>query len=206
MAQRKKSIKTKVNAPRSMFERLHEDIFGSVKIKPTNFTFATQDPDEEIYILTRKDIITNFGWVVRFAFFTTLPFFFGTLFTALNFDLTEIVQPRFLWTFGLFYYSAWFTYAIIEFNDWYYDTFIVTNKRIVHYIYNPIVRYKVSEAELYNIQDVSESVLGVIPSVFDYGDLLIQTASQKNKFRIEKLPEITELRDIIVDLTRLARE
>jgi membrane protein YdbS with pleckstrin-like domain len=199
-------IRSKVDAPASMFRKLKEGIFGSLQIVPKNFTFATQDSDEEIYILTRKDVLTNVGWVFQVSLFLILPIFIFIFFNNINFNINDIIPLRFIIVGILFYYSACFSYGIIKFNDWFFDVFIVTNKRVIHYIYNPIARYKIAEAELYNIQDVSEEVIGVLPTIFNYGDLLIQTASQITKFEVINLPRITELRDVLIDLVRLTRE
>ena len=60
-----------------------------------------------------------------------------------------------------------------------------------------------AEAELSAIQDVSSSVKGILGTFFNYGDVLIQTASEINQINFEKVPNpekiiklLKELRDL----------
>lgn len=192
-----------VPAPDSLHDE-KSDISGDLQIEPRDVTFATQDPDERIFILTRKDVITNFYWALQVGILTVAPIIFYLV--GLNFDLaiTEFLALEYQALLLFLYYSMIFTYALFKFNEWYFNVFLVTNKRIMVYKFSSLNRYKVAEAELKNIQDVSQSVVGLLPSVFNYGNIVIQTAAQKGKFQVRNVPKVTWLRDVLVDLSRLS--
>lgn len=198
--------KTRVEAPRGMLNPAESDRLAGLQVRPSHIEFATQDPDEEIYILTRKDILTNIGWVTQIFIFALLPVIATILLNQMDVDLTPVIPLNIIILISLIYYSILISMTLFNIIRWYFNVFIVTNKRLINYKFNIITRFKASEAELRNIQDVSQSVVGFLPTVFNYGNLLIQTAAERNKFYIERVPRPTWLRDVIVDLVRLTRE
>lgn len=181
------------------------DRFGSLQVVPSYVSIDTQDDDEIIYILTRKDIVTNSGWIFLSSLLLLIPIFLLLVIPNL-FPALKTLLPFIYFAFLIaVYYTVIIAYCIYHFNKWYYNFFIVTNKRILKYTYSPFSTYDVSEANLQNIQDVSEMTIGVIPSFFDYGNLMIQTAGTKNKFEIESIPKPTWLRNVLVDLARTSK-
>jgi membrane protein YdbS with pleckstrin-like domain len=190
--------------PPSSLREENSDISGDLQIEPRDVRFATQDPDEKIYVLTRQDVITNLAWALQAGIMAVLPAIFYVAIINFGINFGQITPVSYQGLALFLYYSVVFTYIIFKFNEWYFNVFIVTNKRILAFQFTPLNRYRVSEAELRNIQDVSEAVIGLFPSVFGYGNLFIQTAAEKEKFKIENVPKATWLRDVIVDLTRLS--
>jgi hypothetical protein len=105
----------------------------------------------------------------------------------------------------LFYYSLAVSYALANFLDWYFDVYLVTNLRILHVDFRVFTGKFVAEAALVNIEDVSTHIIGFLPSFFDYGDVLVQTAAEKAKFNLIALPSPSWFRDVITDLSNLAK-
>jgi hypothetical protein len=182
------------------------DAFGGLIVKPEDIRFATQDSDEDIFILTRRDAITNLGWIFRLAFLIIIPIILLAVVYNYRIELFRYITPSAFSILLSLYVSGIFTYGLIKFSEWYYNIFIITNKRIIEYTFTPLSKVRTSEAELIHIQDVSESVVGILPVFFDYGDLLIQTAAQHTRFTIESVPRVTWLRNILVDLGRAIAE
>jgi len=58
----------------------------------------------------------------------------------------------------------------------------------------------VSELELEKIQDVTTDVRGVIPTFLNYGNLLIQTAGERERFIFRNVPDPYEIKDTIMKL------
>ncbi|MFW5702992.1 MAG: hypothetical protein ACOCXP_03440, partial [Candidatus Dojkabacteria bacterium] len=157
-----------ISVPSEMFSRRDSDFVGGVIIDPpdNDINFATQDRDEEIYVVLRKAVITNFGWVLNLSFYFVLPIVIYVVLLGFGADISGLFPDGYLFTIPLIYYSVLITSAIVQFNKWYYNLLIITNKRFVNYSFRPLAAYKVSEANLDNIQDVSQSTIGVLPSVF----------------------------------------
>lgn len=189
---------------RRIFPKHESSAFGSLEIYPRRLRFKTQNPGERVYILVRGHVITNFGWVFRSAFLFMLPVLVIILLSSLEFDLDLI--PSDLLTIGLMaYYLTVIVRVIANIAKWYYNVYLVTGERILHYRFRPLSMYKISEAEIENIQDVSQSSIGLMPNMFGYGDILVQTASRQNKFYFRSVPRPVWFRDVITDLSRLTR-
>ena len=79
-------------------------------------------------------------------------------------------------------------------------TWVITNTRIIDVDVTGILFRHVAETKLELIQDVSYQQTGVIPSFFDYGTVLIQTAAEQANFEIDHSPQPSETIQIIGDL------
>jgi len=191
--------------PSGLMSSSDSSMLGDLSVAPRAASFAGQDPGEVVYIIARRDIITTLGWVVRVGILIISPIILIIILNNFNINLSPIIQGRFSVLILLAYYAFTFTYMVININDWFFNVFIVTNRRILDFDFKPLSSFTVAEAELTAIQDVSESVIGVIPSFFDYGDLQIQTAGEKIKFIVKQIPRPTWLRNILVDLARIAK-
>ena len=55
------------------------------------------------------------------------------------------------------------------------------------------------------IQDVSSSIKGVMGTFFNFGDLLIQTASEINQINFEKVPNPQKIIKLIKELQELEK-
>lgn len=195
--------------------RRERSAFGSLDVYPEHVSFNSQDPGESIYILMRSHIAVNIGWVVRFAIGVVFPFILITMFEIFNMLLTsrEIppiaykdLMPFSTWVMVfLFYYSLAISYALANFLDWYFDVYLVTNIRILHVDFRVFTGKFVAEAALANIEDVSTNIVGFLPSFFNYGNVLVQTAAEKTKFNLVALSNPSWFRDVITDLSNLAK-
>jgi len=65
-----------------------------------------------------------------------------------------------------------------SFLNWFFNVCIITDERIFDVDFLNLVYREISEANVDQIQDVTVRMGGVIRTVFNYGDVLIQTASE----------------------------
>lgn len=177
---------------------------GSVMYRPKRITFATQNKEERVFVLIRAHWIKNLQWVINNFVYSILPL--GLLFVGnlLNVSL-EFLSFKVYLAIILAYYSIIFTNVIRSFYDWYYDTFIVTNERIVDYEFNPFRGYKVKEAGLESIEDVEERASGLISTIFNYGDLITRTSSTVGELTFNSIADPTRVRDILMDLSKIVK-
>jgi len=139
------------------------------------YHFDGQKPDEKILLVLHRhwfDILSQFILV----FFLILLFFGSFGFSFAFFDFFNDPTRRNLFLFGQnsFFLFIWLTFFIIWI-DYYFDIWIVTNRRIVNIEQNGLFNRKTSELELEKIQDVTTDVnasadfllgvLGVVLSV-----------------------------------------
>lgn len=200
----KKKIKTNTENQSQDFNQKVYEILGHTKspfssflIFPKVLKFTEQDDSEKIYLATRPHWITNISWMLITLIMIFVPGFLK-YFSFLNF-----FNSQYLSAIILFWYLITFLYAFENFLSWYFDLFIVTNERVVDIEFNNLLNKHFAEADLSVIQDVSSSIRGVLGTFFNYGDVLIQTASEVNQITFENVsnPEkiiklLKELRDL----------
>ena len=116
---------------------------------------------------------------------------------ALTLTLTFVISIYYL-SVGMFY----FTYFV----NYYLDLLFITNDRLLHVDQEGIFARTISEVDLYKIQDITSVIDGFFPSMFNFGNLLIQTASAVEKFRITNIPRPESLRQKILDLAEEDRK
>lgn len=195
-------------AKRSLISRVlprrEKQAFGAIEVYPKRVTFKTQNKGERVYILVRAHVITNLGWILRLGFMSILPLVLFIFLDYFNVDLSFMSTSDIV-LLVLAYYVSVLASGLMNLLGWYYNVYLVTSERILHYVFKPLSTYKISEAEIENIQDVSQSSVGFLPNVFGFGDILVQTAATRNKFYFRAVPRPVWFRDVIADLANLTR-
>ncbi len=166
---------------------------------PVEVKFQTQETDEEILLFLSRHFITNVPWILISIFFLVLPFIVSFVFTLYDFSVSFLPQT-FVLVFFLFYYLIVFAYIFISFLTWFYNISFVTNKRIVDIDFSDLVYKNIAATKLSLVQDVSYSQIGVIRSLFNYGDVLVQTAGAVDNFDLLAVPQPEKVVQIIENL------
>lgn len=99
------------------------------------------------------------GWELFISFYPALLFFGVFLFVLIS----------------LFY----------EWLIWYQDIYIITNKRIINIQRNSLFSTTIAEAGLDKIQDVTFKIEGILQTFFNYGTVMVQTASSMGVLNLE---------------------
>lgn len=89
--------------------------------------------------------------------------------------------------------------------DVYFDVWIITDERIVNIEQKDLFTRRVSELRFHTIQDVTSEVNGVLPSILDYGDVLVQTAGENPRFIFHNIPNPVGVKDLIMKLAERDR-
>lgn len=92
---------------------------------------------------------------------------------------------------------------------WYqhtYDEWIVTNQRIVDSVKKNWFHHQMSSADLINVQDMSVEKNGILPTVFNYGNLRCQTAGSQSHFVLQQIPDPNRILDLIDQARDTARK
>lgn len=160
--------------------------FSYFCIKPQGILFETQEDDEIVYIFLRRHFVTNAGWIITVLFASLVPplilSFLGQIGYQIPFSFLQVAIAF------SFFYLLLFTYAFISFITWFYNISLITNKRIVEINYSDLVYRHISATKLELIQDISYTQVGAIRSLFDYGNLMVQTAATIDNFEFEQAP------------------
>lgn len=78
--------------------------------------------------------------------------------------------------------------------DYYLDILIISNKRIIDIEQQGMFYREISSFPLENIQDITIDIPGIVATFLDFGNVKLQTASEKSNFIIPNAahPEIVK--------------
>jgi len=129
-----------------------------------------QDPEEVLLLLVRRHIITNWKWVLVVLVMLLAPILLSSFPGLAMLPSNYQVMTRVLWHLLVIA-------VILEgFLNWYFDVFIITDERVIDIDFKNLIYKNITSTKLDNIQDVTYSVSGPLPSLLDYGNVLVQTA------------------------------
>jgi hypothetical protein len=186
------------------------EFLGALVTKPKNLYFSSLDKDEKVYVLIRSHWIVNLSWIINLCIYFIIPlivyFILPIFIDLIQLDIGIFDIPNRVWIVILFaYYSIVLTYAFNKFIDWYFDIFLVTNKRIIDIEFSPLGGYKVLETPLINVQDIKEESRSFLGLIFNYGNIKARTSAEQSILMLERVPKPLTVRDIIADLVNIAK-
>jgi hypothetical protein len=89
---------------------------------------------------------------------------------------------------------------LINFLLWYFTVSIVTNERVIDIDYVTILNKKFAATMIAKIEDVTMRRSGFMQAIFNYGDVVIQTAAHEVQFGFLSVPKPEEVVRIINQL------
>jgi len=173
-------------------------LFSNLALYPANVSFEAQEVNEEIILLIRHDLITNVPWIIATIILILIPPLISVLSSlfAPFFVISTLTQLILV----LFYYLAIFGFILVQFTLWFFNAVLITNIRIIDYDVTGILVKHISETRLNLVEDVNYSQVGSIRTVFDYGDVTVQTAGASENFIFELVPKPARIVKILGDM------
>ncbi len=156
-----------------------------------NVKFDTQDPEEEILLILRRHWITNTTW-----FFIAIVLLFAPMVLTF-FPLLSSFPERFRLVFVIIWYLVLLMFTFEKFLSWFFNMTIITDERIIDIDFLNLTTKKVSDCELDKIQDVSFTNSGAFGTIFNYGDVTVQTAAEIVEFVFEDVPRPAKVAEIL---------
>lgn len=168
--------------------------------------FFNQKPNEKVIFFLRRDSFILLKAVVFHLFLALIPVILYYLFRedANRFLRSDILGPILKLGVSVYYLSVWL-FFFAAFIDYYLDVWIVTNERIINIEQKGIFARTVSELKLYNIQDVTSEIKGIIPTMLHFGNVYIQTAATTERFVFKEIDNPPMVAKRIVDLSEKAK-
>lgn len=158
---------------------------------PEKIKFETKEKDEEVILLLRQHVIVNLGWILVTAAMIIAPFFINAL------GILGSLPGEFRLIIMLAWYLITLAFTLESFMGWFFNVYIVTNKRVIDIDFANLIYKEVSDANLDKIQDISYSMGGVARTIFNYGDVSIQTAAEVQEFEFKAVPDPARVTKII---------
>lgn len=171
---------------------------------PSDIEFKDKNPGEKILLLLRQHPAKNLRWVigVLFALVFSLMFLNPLAFKA----LFGFILPLRLFIFvDLALYLLLFIYTFERFLFWFFNVYIVTDRRLIDIDFQNLLLRRISDTHLYVIQDVTYHQQGLAESILNYGDVLVQTAASETNIDFVSVPKPGQVAGLISDLIHKQR-
>lgn len=171
----------------------------------------TLNPGERIYLIRRKHPIVLwlqllsvkalFSFlivlIIIFAFFNFSSFqnslsIFFLQFPKYNFKIIVI------FLLSLFFPFFWDIIFLII-TSYLLTYWVVTNQRIIFVQLKSLFNIEYTIVSFEKIQDISIFIKGILPSIFHFGDVRIQTAGEKGEFLLRSIPNPEVAKQIIFE-------
>lgn len=169
---------------------------------PGGISFQDQENGEVVLLFLRRHFITNLSWIIPSLLLLLAPALVALFFALFGQELFEPFSfpPQYIFIFLLFYYLVIFGFIFVSFISWFYNVGLVTKRRIVDIDYSDVVYRNVAMTRLMLIEDVNYTQTGFIRSLFNYGDVRVQTAGNNPNFEFMAVPQPAKATHIIEDL------
>lgn len=165
----------------------HIHALSSFCQNPVGLHFKSQDPDESIFLLLRPHWITNLPWIFTSIFLLLIPSLLALVVDANTFPFAFLPDQS-MFVYVILYYLMVFAYMFISFIHWFYNIFIITDREIVDVDFSDLVYHDVAATNIVKLEDVNYTKTGFLRSLFDYGDLFVQTAGGKENLEALAVP------------------
>lgn len=159
-------------------------------------------PEEHVIFVARHHWWWLIERIIGILILFFIPFFFIPI---LNIFLTAGGGPIEIPAgFGFFFASLWslilWQMFFAKWTDFYYDTWIITNWRIVDIDQRGLWNRDVATLfDLDYIQDISTRTDSVIANLLGFGDIKVQTAAADTEFKLQSVSNPRKVEKIIRD-------
>lgn len=173
-------------------------------VSPDGVRFETQEKDEDVILFLRQHpvILLPSVFIVALLILTPiliLPSFFSL--TPLPFE----VPVRYIVIGVAFWYVMTFGVALTSFLRWFFNIYIVTQRRIIDIDFLHLLYKEFSEARIDKVQDLSFKSGGIFAAFFDYGDVVVQTAGDTPNIDFEYVPKPAKVVETISELITIQK-
>lgn len=161
---------------------------------PNGVDFVNREDKEKIILLLRSHPIVNLRWILLGLVMSVAPVFF------LFFPFFEKLPSSYQNVLIIIWYMITFAFVFEEFLMWFFHVNIVTDERIIEVDFVSIFAREITDANIDQIQDVTSQIIGGLWTFFNYGNVIIQTASEVPRITFEKVPRPDEVAKILREL------
>ncbi|MDP3955121.1 MAG: PH domain-containing protein [bacterium] len=190
----KKSEKTSGKKKGEICVRGSKNPLSAYILNPVKVRFSSQADEEQVILLLRKHWITNVPWMAL-----AILLFFAPLVLPI-FPLLDFLPTRYQLMSLIIWYLLLLAFIFESFLTWFFNVYIVTDERLIDVDFYNLIYKQITEAKADKIQDTTYRVGGVLRSVFNFGDVLIQTAGAEANLEFEAVPNPNEVVKVIQDL------
>ncbi len=169
--------------------------FAAFVPKPIGVSFDTQEKDECILLFLRQHPIVNLPWILTALLMIIAPLLLLPIFAPFH------TLP---WSYQSVIMLAWYVFVfgfVIEKTlMWLFNSFIITDERMIDIDLYSLIFKEVDYARLDKIQDVSVKTSGVWSSLMDIGTVFVQTAGEVPEFAFDNIQHPAKVAKLLNEL------
>lgn len=163
-----------------------------------------QRDNEHVILFLRRHWFSLLAIVAAFCLLVGVPLLAGWYFwETVERWLVHPVIGSLLVVLGSIYFLSIWLFAFLEFTDYYLDTWIITNERIINIEQEGLFNRTASELDLAAVQDTTAEIHGILQTLFTYGQVYVQTAGEKGRFHFKNINDPEHVKELV---TRLVEE
>jgi uncharacterized membrane protein YdbT with pleckstrin-like domain len=170
------------------------------------------NPDEEIQHVVRKHWFILLRDTFSILVLLALPFFLYSFIAGREISLGPQMSflidfsPSVLTFAGALWVLLLWAKLFGVWTDYYLDTWIITNKRVIDIEQFGFFRRQISSFRMERIQDVTIEIKGIIATLLHFGDIHVQTAGEGQEFIIRGIPHPEMVKDTIREYSDIVVE
>ena len=161
--------------------------------------FPLQD-GEQVIMICRKHWFYLWPRTAIIALFALVPVIVAAVLLSKSTGLSGTGGKVFA-IVSLLYIAYWAIRAFLNYYRYHNDIWVITNQRLIDSTKTNPFSLKISTADLVNVQDMTVDRSGVLRTMFNFGDVVCQTAADIQEFRMAGIPNPQEVQ-LLVDKER----
>ena len=171
-----------------------KNVLSSYLTHPKNIDFEIKDKEEKVELLLRQHPIVNIKWMLISVLMVLAPII------LVNFLSLSFLPVGFRLVAFLIWYLITMAFSLENFLSWYFNVYIITDERVIDIDFLNLIYKEVSDANIDKIQDITYKMGGVARTMFNYGDVFIQTAGEIPNFEFAAVPKPDRVVKILEEL------
>lgn len=166
-------------------------------LKNTSYTFEGKKAEESVVLFLHRHWYVLTGKVTTILVMSLVPILFLIVFGQLI--LANQLIPLFTFLWAAYIMALWF-YLFYALTMYTLDYWIITNERIVDSKQMGFFNRRISELSIHMIQDISVKLVGLIPTMLNFGTVEVQTAAEQRNFLFDQIPKPQIAKDKIMEI------
>lgn len=162
-------------------------------------------PGEKVLIVMRRHWFTVLKVAVLYLLLFILPLLARTLLMQHRPEVWDALVGQEVWgmlarlAVSAYYLIVWVFFGM-TWTNYYLDVWVITNERLIALEQRGLFNRSVLELKLSRVQDVTANVKGMLHTLFDYGDVRVQTAGEGPDFVFAQVTRPYQLVEKVVHL------
>lgn len=159
------------------------------------------EEEKKIIIFSHRHWIAFLSQIIISSILIIVPIVVIILLDIYYPKFSDGVLKNFLVLFSSAYYLLILTFIFNAWISYYFDIYILTDELIVDITQDGFFHRKVAQLSLLRVQDVSSNIKGFLPTLFAFGDVLVETAGeQSEEFLLKSIPNPQEFSAKVLEM------